>query len=123
LLLPIQKSTQKLYRCRFRNQHESYATANSEICSHKLCHCRFWNRPKNFGAIDSEIGNQLCRCRFLKSIAMMESFWLYFFLMFTRSLPILQAERTPSSLSPSSARRRRWRTRKLARTILLCKLK
>jgi len=33
---------------------------------------------ENYATVDLEIDSQLCRCQFLKSAAMVKSFWLYF---------------------------------------------
>jgi hypothetical protein len=68
--LPIQKSATK-----------NCVVADSEINS-KTVSLPIQKSAENCIAANSEIDSQLCRCRFLKLAAMVESFRLYFFLSF-----------------------------------------
>ena len=58
-------SSQKIYRCRFRNRQQDCVVVDSEINSQKLCRCRFRNRwPKTFLLSIQKSAAQLRRCWF-----------------------------------------------------------
>jgi hypothetical protein len=88
----LEIGSQKLCRYQFRNQEPKTASlpiqksvakncvaTNSEIRSQKLHRYRFRNQqPKTTSLLIQISAAKLCRCRFLKSAVIMESFRLYF---------------------------------------------